>query len=844
VPKITNSTNELRAIIHILMGISNDSVPPGKGMPFQLKGEGAGPLPPVLQQYVGFKEQFPDYLLLSQTGGFYETFGEDAEVLAGVANLALTRKTTKEFVTPMAGVPLHALDVQIERCLNAGLKLAIADQVGEAEGEGVMTRAISQLITPGTVTDEHLLSAQANYLAGVVFREGEYALSLLDLSTGEFTGTLVDKASSLLAEVQRFAPREIVLEPETAGDEGLKEALGQLALVSVPGNLELGDAQHLLETQLRRVPERLTRPALALAAAGVLHYAGEAQQGQLAVDRFVPYEVADAMMLDASALTSLEVFSPVTPSGGDVGKVRTLYDALNLCRSAPGKRQLRSWLQRPLIDPKGIESRLDAVELFYNDRSLRGQVRKLLSQVQDLERTATRLGNQKAGPRDLKALEKTLVVVPELQNAMTKHVAVHAWLKERKPLIDDLTATIAGAIQDDAPVKASQGGYIKAGYDAELDSLRRTTELDSLRRTTEDAQTWFDEQELEERKITGIGNLRIGMNNALGIYLEVGKAQQGQVPKDYEHLQSLKDKVRFTKAGLRARYAEQQVAGERAREREQELLSGLLGKLVEHTDSLKLLSKMIARVDVYAALAEVAAVHNYVRPQLGTSELVIEGGRHPVVERHARFMRNDLELSPEVSLIVLTGPNMSGKSTYLRQTALISIMAQVGSFVPAQRASLPIFERIYTRIGANDDLAGGRSTFFVEAEELAHILGTATARCLVLLDEVGRGTSTYDGLAIATAATEYLHDHLRAFTLFATHYAELTEVAETLERAENLHVAAEEEGGELVFYHQVLPGPASRSYGIEVAQLAGMPQQVVGRAKEVLASLQRSRENL
>jgi len=776
----------------------------------------------VLQQYVGFKEQFPNYLLLSQTGGFYETFGEDAEVLAGIANLALTRKSTKEFVTPMAGVPIHALDVQIERCLNAGLKVAIADQVGEAEGEGVMTRAISQLITPGTVTDEHLLSAQANYLAGVVFREGEYALFLLDLSTGEFTGTLVDKASSLLAEVQHFAPREIVLEPETAEDEGLKEALGQLALVSEPGNLELGEAQQLLETQLRRVPERLTRPALALAAAGVLHYAGEAQQGQLAVDRFVPYDVADAMMLGASALTSLEVFSPVSASGGDVGRARTLYDALNLCRSAPGKRQLRSWLQRPLIDPKGIESRLDAVELFYNDRSLHGQVRKLLSQVQDLERTATRLGNQKAGPRDLKALEKTLVVVPELQNAMTKHVAVHAWLKERRPLIDDLTATIAGAIQDDAPVKASQGGYIKAGYDAELDSLRRTTE---------DAQTWFDEQELEERKITGIGNVRIGMNHALGIYLEVGKAQQGQVPKDYEHLQTLKDKVRFTKAGLRARYAEQQVAGERAIVREQELLNRLLGKLVEHTDSLKLLSKMIARVDVYAALAEVAAIHNYVRPQLGTRELVIEGGRHPVVERHARFMRNDLELSPDVSLIVLTGPNMSGKSTYLRQTALISIMAQVGSFVPAQRASLPIFERIYTRIGANDDLAGGRSTFFVEAEELAHILGTATARCLVLLDEVGRGTSTYDGLAIATAATEYLHDHLRAFTLFATHYAELTEVAETLERAENRHVAAEEEGGELVFYHQVLPGPASRSYGIEVAQLAGMPQQVVGRAK-------------
>jgi DNA mismatch repair protein MutS len=796
----------------VYMGIPDVSAA-DSGSSFQLKGEGAGPLPPVLQQYVAFKEDFPEYLLLSQTGGFYEAFGEDAETLARLANLALTRKSTKEFVTPMAGVPVHALEVQIERLLNAGLKVAIADQVGEAEGEGVMTRAISQLITPGTITDEHLLSAEANYLAGIVYRENEYALALLDLSTGEFTGTIVDKPSALLAEVQRFAPREVLLEPQTAQDDSLREALGSLGLVSQPKEgLELGQAQHLLETQLRRVPERLTRPALSLAAAQVLHYASKAQQGQLSIDRFQPYEVANAMMLDASALTSLEVFRTATPSGGDVGRVRTLFHALDLTRSAPGRRQLRSWLQRPLLDKEQIESRLDAVELFYNDRTLRTRVRKLLSQVQDLERTATRLGSQKAGPRDLKALERTLLVLPELQAAMTKHKAVHAWLKERRPLIDSLTTLIAGALVDDAPVKAGQGGFIKQGYDAQLDGLRRTAD---------EVETWFEEQESKERKATGISTLRVGANSALGVFIEVSKTNQAQVPKAYEHLQSLKDKVRFTRADLRQRHAERQVVGERARERERELLRGLTDDLVKHADSLKLLSKMIARVDVYASLAEVAATQGYVRPKLGTSELVIEGGRHPVVERHARFMRNDLELSPDLSLIILTGPNMSGKSTYLRQTALICIMAQVGSFVPAHRATLPIFERVYTRIGANDDLAGGRSTFFVEAEELAHILGTANARSLVLLDEVGRGTSTYDGLAIATAAAEYLHDHLRAFTLFATHYAELTELADSLQRAENRHVAAEEQGGELVFYHQVLPGPASRSYGIEVAQLAG-----------------------
>jgi DNA mismatch repair protein MutS len=311
------------------------------------------------------------------------------------------------------------------------------------------------------------------------------------------------------------------------------------------------------------------------------------------------------------------------------------------------------------------------------------------------------------------------------------------------------------------------------------------------------------------------------------------------VPAQYEHVHSLKDKVRYSRADLRRQHAERQLAGEAAQKREQELLSLLSQELVKHADSLKLLSKMIARIDVYAALAEVAVTHGYTRPQLGGDTLLIEGGRHPVVERQHSFMRNDLELSPELSLIVLTGPNMSGKSTFLRQTALILIMAQCGSFVPAHKAILPVFDSIHTRIGANDDLAGGRSTFFVEAEELSHILKTATNKSLVLLDEVGRGTSTYDGLAIATASAEYLHDSIRACTLFATHYFELTLLADRLGRAENYHVAAEERDGDLVFYHQVLPGPASKSYGIEVARLAGMPASVVARAKDVLDSLQK-----
>ena len=485
---------------------------------FQLKGEGAGPLPPVLQQYVSFKKEFPDYLLLSQTGSFFEAFGEDAETLARLSNLALTQKSSKEFVTPMAGVPVHSLDVQIERLLNGGVKVAIAEQVGESESGGVMERAIAQLITPGTVTDEGLLSAEANYLAGVAWQDNEYALALLDLSTGEFTGTVVDKASALLAEVQRFAPREVLITKQVSQDENLK-SLAQLSVVSeLKEDLDLSQAQTLLESQLRRLPERLTRPALSLAAAQVLHYAHEASRGTLTqIDRFVPYDVADTMMLDAAALTSLEVFQSSTPISGDTGRVRTLFQALDLTRTAPGKRQLRSWLQRPLLDKKEIEARLDAVELFFNDRSLRTNVRKLLAQVQDLERTATRLSAQKAGPRDLKALERTLNVLPELQAAMTKHKAVHTWFNERKPLVERLTELIAQAIEDESPVKAFQGGFIKRGFDKDLDELRQAADK---------VQGWLETQERKARETTGISTLRLGENSALGIYLEVPKAQE------------------------------------------------------------------------------------------------------------------------------------------------------------------------------------------------------------------------------------------------------------------------------------------------------------------------------
>lgn len=800
-------------------------------MATSIKGEGEGPLPPVLHQYAVFKEELPDYLLLSQTGGFYEAFGEDAEVVARVCNLALTEKVTKEFTTPMAGVPGHSVTTHLEKLLQAGLCVAIAEQVVDGESQdGVLERIVTQMITPGTVSDEHLLTRDANYLGAVSNVDSEFGLALLDVSTGEFTGTVVPSVSALANELTRFAPRELLIGPGLT-EANVEGAVQENCLMrAVKHTVALEDAEKLLQERLRSVPQPLRQPALAVSAACVLTHASSAQRSAVRqVDHFEPFDVSDAMILDSAALASLEVFQPSSRVDGSAGRVRTLRDALDVTRSAPGRRELTSWLRRPLLDKAQVERRLDAVELFVKEARVRKAVRTLIGQTLDLERLAARLAARKVGPRDLKSLERTLAVVFDLQAAMQNHKAVHAWFEERRDRVSGMIDVISHAIADEAPVKSNQGAFIRDGYDEVLDDLRRSGG---------EVRTWLEEFQEEQRERTGIRSLKIGSNNALGMFIEVGKAHEALVPDDFEHVHSLKDKLRYTHPSLRAKENQVRLTDVSAEEREALLFDKLIVELAQYERDLKLLSKMIARIDVYASFAEVAVTHRYVRPHVGGNKLVIKGGRHPVVERQGTFRSNDIELTSETTLMLLTGPNMSGKSTFLRQNALIAVMAQCGSFVPADSASLPIFDRVYTRIGASDDLAGGRSTFFVEAEELATILGTASTRSLVLLDEIGRGTSTYDGLAIATATAEHLHDQVGAFTLFATHYFELTQFVEALERAENWHVAAEEQAGDLVFYHQVLPGPASRSYGIDVARMAGMPPRVVDRARDVLSLLE------
>ena len=796
-----------------------------------LKGEGSGPLPPLLTQYVELRDQHPDYLVLFQVGDFYECFGEDAEKLARHLGLVLTRKTSNDFVTPMAGIPIRSADAHIERLLAQGLKVAVADQVeNAAEAQGLVKREVTQLITPGTITDERLLSADANYLAAVATGDG-YGLALLDVSTGEFRGSQVYSKSSLYDELQRYHPAEVLLAPELYEQTAFRQAFTEhFPIMVTQGRFDLQVAKNCLENQFQTPPATLDTDALTRAAGAVLSYALETQRGKLPqVTHFTRYDPGAYMQLDEVALNTLEVFETPMRTG------RTLFSILNETRTAPGRRLLKAWLRHPLLDKALTEHRLDAVEAFVRDTVLRADIRKALYKVHDLERLATRVAAGTCTARDLTALARSLLLMPDIQVLLAgRSERALKSLGARTQLLEDAAALIHAALTDEPPLKITEGGLIKDGFDSELDALRHVAEA---------GRNWMAELELREREATGITSLKVGFNGVFGYYFEVTRPYYDKVPDSFQGLQTLKDRQRYTRADLREKEREILRAEDAAKKREYVVFQSLREQLVPVAEQIRALGTTLAELDVYAALADVAAKRQYCRPVFSQDGCVrIRGGRHPVVEEYHAFIPNDTHLSPDERLMILTGPNMSGKSTYLRQTALCSLLAQIGSFVPAEEAVLPLFDRIYTRIGASDDIAGGRSTFMVEMDELARILQAASEKSLILLDEIGRGTSTYDGLALAWAACEYLHDHTQAFTLFATHYFELTSLADKLNAARNYHVAAKEEAGGLTFYHQVLQGPSSKAYGLQVAKLAGIPQVVLKRAHDIFYKLE-SRQN-
>ncbi len=765
-----------------------------------LKGEGPGPLPPLLQQYVELRDRYPDYLLLFQVGDFYECFGEDAERLARALGLVLTHKSSKDFTTPMAGIPIRAFDAYAERLLKMGFRLAVADQVEPAEeAEGLVRREVTQLLTPGTLVQETLLSKEANYLAAIATGDG-FGVAFLDVSTGEFKGTLLKSKSALYDELFRHRPAEVLLAPELRENREFLE-----------------EFQKRFPVMLSEAPfEPLGEGPLALrrAQGALLWYARWTQGEGFSPRPFRPYDPGAFMHLPEATLRALEVFEPIR--GQD-----TLFGVLDETRTAFGRRLLQSWLRHPLLEAGPLEARLDRVERFVREGALREGVRRLLFRLADLERLAARLEMGRASPRDLGSLRRSLEILPELRALLGEEVVL--------PDLGSLLEELRAALEEELPLKLSEGGLIRQGYDPHLDALRQAQR---------EGVAYFLELEEREKARTGIPTLKVGYNAVFGYYLEVTRPYYERVPSEYKAIQTLKDRQRYTLPEIKERERELYRLEAQIRRREEEVFLEVRERARKEAEALREAARVLAELDVYAALAEVAVRYGYVRPRFG-DRLHIRGGRHPVVERRTSFVPNDLEMAHE--LVLVTGPNMAGKSTYLRQTALIALLAQIGSFVPAEEATLPLFDRILTRIGASDDLAGGKSTFMVEMEEVALILKEATERSLVLLDEVGRGTSSLDGVAIATAVAEALHER-RCYTLFATHYFELT--ALPLSRLKNLHVAAKEEEGGLTFYHQVLPGPASKSYGVEVARMAGLPKEVVERAKALLQVLTARREGV
>ena len=838
------------------------------------------PSTPLMQQYHAIKTRYPHALLLFRLGDFYELFYEDAMLASRELQITLTsRNREKGQPIPMCGVPYHAAEGYIARLIRAGFKVAICDQMEQpGPGRAIVRREVVRVITPGTATDAAVLDARENnYLAAVAAHASgaPIGLAFVDLSTGEFRATEFPGPLAeefLRDELQLLHPRETLLPRPQQLFETSKTSLLEGA----------GGVESRLEDWVfqRDYAERILREQFgvaeltslgiddhpqALAAAGVIvHYlrenaargADRAAPGKhddvpsiealQHLDRVRYYEQHDALVLDPVSVRNLELVAPIFTEEAARGGPATLVATLDETVTGMGARLLRSWILRPLLDREAIEARLDAVAHLLQQTVVRGEIRKELRGILDLERLTSRITLGLASPRELVALRKSLAQLPVLKNFLTpppiggsellRHL--HGELDE----LADVRERLERGIADEPPALATDPGMIRSGYHAELDELRTLSQH---------SKQIIAAMEERERKRTGIASLKIRFNQVFGYYMEISKPNLHLAPADYERKQTLVNAERFTSPELKEYERKILAADERILEIERQLFIDIRSGVASKAARLRRTAAAVAQLDVLTAFAKLAADRGYTRPEFNeTGELLIVGGRHPVIEellrqRGERFVPNDLCFEPgRQQLLLITGPNMGGKSTYLRQAALISLMAQMGSFVPARQAKLPITDRIFTRIGASDNLARGRSTFLVEMSEVAAILNHATSSSLVLLDEVGRGTATFDGLSIAWAVVEHLQKYTRARTLFATHYHELTELADLLPTVKNVHVSVKETPNEIIFLRRVEPGSADKSYGIEVARLAGLPRSVIERAREVLKKHEQSEHEL
>ncbi len=792
---------------------------------------------PLRKQYLQIKSQHPDAIVFFRLGDFYEAFDEDAEIAARELDIVLTsRPVSKNQRVPMAGVPHHAVEGYIARLIEKGYRVAIAEQMDDTTSSGLVAREISRVVTPGTVVEPDLLDEKRpNYLAASVVDEEKAGLAYVDITTGEFAATNLS-ADEVEQELARLQPRECLV----AQEQGL-EADEEAFSIPVPGvhvtplppyRFELGAARQALLDHFRVATLDgfgcAGKPQATRAAGAIIHYLRETQKGALRqIVGLSTYSTTRFMRLDATTRRNLELTETIR----DRKKRGSLLWVLDDTQTPMGGRLLRNRLAQPLLDRARLEDRLDEVQVFYDETILRGRVRETLKDTPDLERLTNRVLSGHATPRDLVGIRKALEAVPALIE-MLEQLAPGDLHLDR---CTDVVSLIESAIVDDPSGSPSSGGVIKSGFSEELDELLRSVR---------EAREWLTSLEKREQKRTGIKSLKVGYNKVYGYYIEVTKANIDAVPEEYTRKQTLTNSERYIIPELKEVETRILSAEERQSEIEARLFQEVCQQVGARAKPLLETARALARLDVASTLAEIAVNNRYVRPAL-TDEDVLElvEGRHPVVEQIQReepFTPNDLHLNDDERILIITGPNMAGKSVYLRQAALIVLMAQIGSFVPADEAQIGIVDRIFTRIGAQDEVAFGQSTFMVEMVETANILNHATPRSLLILDEVGRGTSTYDGLSIAWAVVEYLHNHpeRRARTLFATHYHELTEMAERLPAVRNYNLAVIEEGNQVLFLHKVEPGGADRSYGIHVAQLAGVPRPVIHRAEELLTQLE------
>jgi len=782
----------------------------------------------MMKQYLEIKRQYPDCILFFRMGDFYEMFFEDACTASRILEIALTsREKGEREKVPMCGVPYHAASPYIAKLLQHGYKVAICEQVEDPRAaRGIVRREVVRVITPGMAVEEESLGDENNYLMALCEEEGSYALGFLDLSTGDFKGCLLEGRELLESEITKNSPREALLPAEMKAMGKYLEKLFPWMLINyLPA--EYFDAQGV-----ERFSEESPPPPLQRAAGAILRYVLETQKVEPAHIRPLEvYRTEQYLILDETTQRNLELFSPLRGSG----RKGSLLGVLDRTVTAMGRRRLRQWLAYPLRDLVEIGRRLEAVASLKEAPLERDTLRELLEGVSDIERLNARLALGRANPRELVALKESLERVPEIRERLLSFGSdLLQKIAQGLDPLEEVVQKIGERIVDDPPATVTEGGIIRDGYHQELDELR------SISR---EGKGWIAKLEAEERRRTGIPSLKVGYNQVFGYYIEVTRPNLPLVPEDYVRKQTLKGAERFITPKLKEYERKVLGAEERIKALEYELFLRLREELMAYCPRIQGLARRLSELDVLISLAQVAEENRYVRPSLTEEDRIeIKEGRHPVIEQMdlpEPFVPNDALLDQQNRILIITGPNMAGKSTYIRQVALIVIMAQMGSFVPAKEAEVGLVDRIFTRVGASDNIARGESTFMVEMRETAAILQGATPRSLVILDEIGRGTSTFDGLSIAWAVAEYLHDVKGPKVLFATHYHELTELASRLPGVKNYHIAVREWKGEVVFLRQVLPGGMSRSYGIQVARLAGLPQEVIGRAKEVLSELEK-----